>query len=363
MPTKMLPTNPSLSHLKSQAKTILQGLESIDPIVCQRIREFHPRFTEFSDAQISVSRFKLSDAQLTVAREYGFASWPRLKSQIEEQIQARLKLPAHERIDDPRFRRAVDLLDAGDGEGLRGHLAAFPELLGQRVELPGANYFRNPSLLEFAAENPIRRGQLPKNILSTVKVILDAGVDQQSLDGTLELVASGSLVRMGGVQTELIALLCRYGAKAGSALGAAVAHGEFEAVQSLLDNGAKLDLASSAALGREEAFRRMLPKSGPRARHLALAMAAQFGSTNCLKMLLLAGEDPNRFNPKGAHSHSTPLHQAAYGGHLEVVRALVEAGASTTQKDVLFGGTPLDWAEHGGRAEIADYLRAHSNGA
>ena len=334
-----------------------------DPIVCQRIREFHPRFTEFSDAQISVSRFKLSDAQLTVAREYGFASWPRLKSQIEEQIQARLKLPAHERIDDPRFRRAVDLLDAGDGEGLRGHLAAFPELLGQRVELPGANYFRNPSLLEFAAENPIRRGQLPKNILSTVKVILDAGVDQQSLDGTLELVASGSLVRMGGVQTGLIALLCRYGAKAGSALGAAVAHGEFEAVQSLLDNGAKLDLASSAALGREEAFRRMLPKSGPRARHLALAMAAQFGSTNCLKMLLLAGEDPNRFNPKGAHSHSTPLHQAAYGGHLEVARALVEAGASTTQKDVLFGGTPLDWAEHGERAEVSDFLRAHSNGA
>ena len=168
---------------------------------------------------------------------------------------------------------------------------------------------------------------------------------------------------MGGVQTELIALLCRYGAKAGSALGAAVAHGEFEAVQSLLDNGAKLDLASSAALGREEAFRRMLPKSGPRARHLALAMAAQFGSTNCLKMLLLAGEDPNRFNPKGAHSHSTPLHQAAYGGHLEVARALVEAGASTTQKDVLFGGTPLDWAEHGERAEVSDFLRAHSNGA
>ena len=34
-----------------------------------------------------------------------------------------------------------------------------------------------------------------------------------------------------------------------------------------------------------------------------------------VRMLLDAGEDPNRYNPVGAHSHSTPLHQAAVGGH------------------------------------------------
>ena len=38
----------------------------------------------------------------------------------------------------------------------------------------GGNYFRNPTLLEFIAENPIRRGTLPENIAEVAKVILDA---------------------------------------------------------------------------------------------------------------------------------------------------------------------------------------------
>ena len=74
-------------------------------------------------------------------------------------------------------------------------------------------------------------------------------------------------------------------------------------------------------------------------------------------MLLSAGEDLNRFNPVGCHSHSTPLHQAAFFGHLDVVRLLVENGANTKMKDIMWDATPLGWAEQGGQTGVAAYLR------
>ena len=75
-------------------------------------------------------------------------------------------------------------------------------------------------------------------------------------------------------------------------------------------------------------------------------------------MLLDAGEDPNRYNPVGGHSHSTPLHQAALAGHLDVAQLLVERGARLDLKDVMWQGTPADWAQHQGNTEVEAYLRA-----
>ena len=74
-------------------------------------------------------------------------------------------------------------------------------------------------------------------------------------------------------------------------------------------------------------------------------------------MLLDAGEDPNRYNPKPNHSHTTPLHQAVWSGHDAVVRLLVERGARLDIRDTIYNSTPLGWAEYGGHAEIAVYLR------
>jgi ankyrin repeat protein len=75
-------------------------------------------------------------------------------------------------------------------------------------------------------------------------------------------------------------------------------------------------------------------------------------------LLLDAGEDPNRYNPKGNHGHSTPLHQAALAGHDEVVRLLVTRGARLDIPDTIYESTPLGWAVYGGRTKIAEYLRA-----
>jgi hypothetical protein len=359
MPVRALPSKPNLEHLKYQAKDLLKGHAARDAAVAQRIREFHPRWAKGSDAEIFKATIRLSDAQLAIAREYGFASWARLKRRVEKpRPDDDVGLPHHERIEDEVFRRGVELMDAGDVAGLRAHLKKHPKLATRRIEFEGGNYFRNPSLLEFVAENPIRRGTLPSNIVEVTETILDAGVDQSALDEALGLVATGRVPRECGVQVPMIELLCRRGASADRAAEGAAVLFELEALNALLRCGAQVTLAIAAALGHLDDARKLLSKSSGEQRHLALAMAAQYGHTEIIRLMLDAGEDPNRFNPMWAHSHSTPLHQAALNGHLETVKLLVSRGTKTDVKDILFGGTPAEWAHHGKKKEVEGYLRS-----
>ena len=89
-----------------------------------------------------------------------------------------------------------------------------------------------------------------------------------------------------------------------------------------------------------------------------LALAAQQGHAAIVKLLLDAGENPNRYNPQGNHSHSTPLHQAVCSGHMAVVRLLVDRGARLDIKDKIYHGTPLGWAIHCGQPAMEKYLAA-----
>lgn len=67
-----LPNDPSLDHLKKKAKWLRDAVRTADPDALARVRELHPR------ADAALARFKLSNAQLTAAGGYGFASWPKL---------------------------------------------------------------------------------------------------------------------------------------------------------------------------------------------------------------------------------------------------------------------------------------------
>jgi hypothetical protein len=66
--------------------------------------------------------------------------------------------------------------------------------------------------------------------------------------------------------------------------------------------------------------------------------------------------DPNRFNPPGTHSHSPPLHQAIAGGHLNVVKLLIDRGARLDIRDTIYQGTPLElrrsWRLFGSRCDL-----------
>ena len=223
----------------------------------------------------------------------------------------------------------------------------------------GGNYFQNPTLLEFVAENPVRRGKLPENIVQVAKVILDAGVEPSALNETLMLVSTGRVPRECGVQLPLIDLLCDRDADPNSALHGAALHGEFEAVNALIRRGSRIDLPVAAALGRLGEVRILLPDANGDHRHMALALASQLGQVEVVQLLLDAGEDPNRYNPDGFHSHSTPLHQAVCSNHLEVVKLLVERGARLDLRDTIHQSTPLGWAIYCEKPALAEYLRVH----
>ena len=270
--------------------------------------------------------------------------------------------PLHERIADPLFRKAVACIDAGDADGLAALLAKHPALTQVATHLPGEGYFEHPTLLEFIAENPIRHGRMPENIVEVAQAILDAdpGPSRDSVTSALALVCSGRIVRECGYQLALIALLCRSGAETAPAMRTALGHSELAAAEALLSHGALLDLPVAAGLGYADKVDALIERSNSEQRHLSLALSAQLGHAGIVLTLLERGEDPSRYNPEGAHAHSTPLHQAALAGHDDVVRALLYHGARRDLADKAHNALPWQWARHAGHAALAERLKPHT---
>jgi hypothetical protein len=70
---ELLPVQTNLEQLRRQAKDLLRAAKAGDAEALARIAAVADRLT-------------LASAQLVLAREYGFASWPRLKREVERQI-------------------------------------------------------------------------------------------------------------------------------------------------------------------------------------------------------------------------------------------------------------------------------------
>ena len=102
MQHKQLPPNPSLEYLKSQAKQ-LKAYKEGSPDALQRIRSFFPNVarrlqahiekSDATDVEIQNAAFGLQDAQLVIAREYGFASWTQLKAEVLHREQKAEEMP------------------------------------------------------------------------------------------------------------------------------------------------------------------------------------------------------------------------------------------------------------------------------
>ena len=74
----------------------------------------------------------------------------------------------------------------------------------------------------------------------------------------------------------------------------------------------------------------------------ALIAASRHGNLDALELGLALGIPIDRPDADGL----TALHHAARNGHLEVVRALIARGASTTVRDPQYDGTALGHARH-----------------
>jgi ankyrin repeat protein len=349
-----------LEVYQQQAETLFHQLMLADDSAQWRFKWSHPRFRGRSVADVEAATLDLADAQEVIAQENGFDSW----SELTEFVDA-----ASSEGPVARFEAAVELVISGD-------VAALRSMLGAHRELARARSLRrhHATLLHYIAANGVEnwRQKTPENAVEIARTLLDSGAEVDALAemygtrcSTLNLLVSSGHAAEAGLQTELAETLLDHGAvldasrPAGqSAILTALAFGYLNTAQALARRGAALDdLPTVAGLGRVEDTARLLPLADSPSRHAALALAAQHGHALIVQLLLDAGEDPDRFNPEGFHTHSTPLHQAAFSDQSEVVRLLVERGARLDIQDKIYGGRPLDWATHGRRTEIADYLR------
>ena len=71
IPTRQLPAHPDLDHLRRQAKELLKHFRDGEG---QAVGEVNSHYRDADPG-----RFALHDAHLTIARAYGFESWPKLK--------------------------------------------------------------------------------------------------------------------------------------------------------------------------------------------------------------------------------------------------------------------------------------------
>src|SRR4051812_6103868 len=80
--SRQLPGNPHLDVPKREARALLHDWKARNPEALDRIARRHPKFRDADHASVSSAKFLLADAQLVLAREYGFSNWTELKERI-----------------------------------------------------------------------------------------------------------------------------------------------------------------------------------------------------------------------------------------------------------------------------------------
>src|SRR5213082_1124502 len=115
MTTSKLPARPSLDSLRKQAKKLARDIAAGDAAAIARAR-----------AQLPQAELRLSqrDAQLVLAREYGFPGWKDLLKEVNQRLGGGLAWAVSE---------ARRIIHGNDIEGLRRLLAEYPALLSWRA--------------------------------------------------------------------------------------------------------------------------------------------------------------------------------------------------------------------------------------
>jgi len=147
-----------------------------------------------------------------------------------------------------------------------------------------------------------------------------------------------------------------------SALLTAVYHRHPEIARLFVEHGAMLDVFEASALGDVERLRELLAEDSSRANAFApdgftpLGLAAFFGHPEAVRLLLENGADPNLASANA--QRVAPLHSAVAGGKVEIVRMLLARGADVHARQDL-GFTALHGAAVGGGEEMIRLLLDH----
>ena len=385
MPTRTLPPRPDLAQLKLQAKELLRDHRAGKLSAAARIAANHPRFKGRSQKTILERPLLLADAQLVLAREYGFEKWAQLKDRIERgrRIEA---LKPH-----PNFDETLSALKNGEIARLNELLAKYPDLIRARTNLqPPYGYFSGAMLLHHVAGNPGWDRPLPKNIVQVARLLLEHGADANAFtlgvnrSSLMGLVITSKQASDSNVSGPLIDLLLEYGAKLDlksstrvipdwqkrNILDLPLANHAPRAAEKLIELGAKVDVCAAAALGRMDLLRdcfdsdgnlRSRPRRGGKlmsqrdAIGLAMLFAYVREQKEAVDFLL---QKEGNWNMTGVNN-GTALHRAAWAGDLPMVQRLVAKGADISNRDNPFVSTPLSWAQHNKQQGVFDWMRAN----
>ena len=337
-----LSVRPSLEQYKKQSKEFVKLGKSGDAEIVQRVKKYHPRPGQVLDA-----KFALADAQLVIAREHGFESWPKFAKHIE----------ALTRENSPvsQFELAADAVVTGDAAALESLLRENPKLIRAR-----STRVHRAALLHYVGANGVEnyRQKSPKNAVEIAKILLDAGAEVDAVADTygkgttLGLVATSIHPKQAGVQIALLETLLDYGAAIDalpdgwSPLISALHNGRPEAAEFLAQRGARLDLEGAAGVGRLDVVESFFNEDGSLKTSATKTQmdsgffwACEYGRTRVVDFLLKKGADLRA----GENTGLTGLHWAVVGGQLGTIRMLLERGAPLEVKNV-YGGTVLGQA-------------------
>jgi ankyrin repeat protein len=332
-----LPARPNLEQYRKQAKELLKACKSGDSAAIQRIKRLHPRSNTYT----------LADAQLTIAREHAFESWPKFAKHIEALTQESSPVS--------QFESAVDAIVTGDAVTLRRLLDESPELIRER-----STRMHRATLLHYVAANGFEdyRQKSPKNAVEILEILLSAGAEVDAVadtygkSTTLSLVASSVHPKQAGAQIALLETLLDAGAGIDGILGeaspvlSALRNGRAEAAEFLSQHGARLDLEAAAGVGRLDVVETFFEADGaPKAPATKTQMesgflwACEYGRNGVVDFLLQRGIDPHA----QGHTGQTGLHWAVVGGQLATIKLLLERGAPLEAEN-RYGGTALGQA-------------------
>jgi ankyrin repeat protein len=330
-----LPERPDLDQLRRRAKELRDAARQGDTAAAERFTRHRP-----SGIQGAVS---LAAAQLVIARELGFASWPRLKAAIDADTVSRREVSAFVAASvEGRLRQASAILRADPDIADRSLLAA--AVLGDagaaRELLDGAPATALaidddrgwPPLLHacYSRWHQIDPSRA-QGMAEVVRILLDAGASPNTNDGGRPRYRSALKGSVEVNNPGITRVLLDAGANPdpGQPIAEAAGHRDHQCLQLLLAHGARV--AGTWALG-----------------------AAIYNDNPVATSLLL---DALEAGGGAADASTEALPEAAANASLPVVAALLGAGANPNATDE-DGVSALRLAVRAGKNDTAARLRA-----
>ena len=312
---ELLPVQTNLEQLRRQAKDLLRAAKAGDADARARIAAVGDRLA-------------LASAQLALAREYGFASWPRLKREVERR----------------------EILTGRDLDRLGQMLSDEPELAKIKMEHWCDHKQALPlgfmAMLRFDADRLGLPRELPGRG-AVAQTLIDAGapVDGDPGDSETPLITAASygdaevakVLIDAGADVDARSAPDSGGVPGGSALLHAAVFGMTDVLDLLVAAGAEVtSLEEAAAAGDVTGW--LTPESDLQARVRALVFAADHERLAVIDQLVDAGTPVDAFDEVWGRQ---ALRVAAENGRPASVRRLLERGADPNLRD-REGRTALD---------------------